>query len=112
MKKDKSLKLSKYKSKQRLKDLFLKLSDSCKTDNLRKFEYALSEVYKITFMNHKVMNFANASSNKITDYVLSLITIHNPKQISEKYKSEFEQLHDSLDEMKSAFKEVSDDEQK
>lgn len=93
--------LSKYKTKQHLKEMLKRLSTSCKEDNLEKFEYSLSEVFKISlgldysFVLNLQLN--SISYGKVIEFVYQQIIDYNPNQIKEKY---FEEISKALEEIK------------
>lgn len=88
--------LSKYKTKKRLAEMLKRLSDSCKEDNLEKFEYSISEVFKISLgLNFPLHNKGINSViwEKMVIFVYENLTSYNPKSISEKYLEEFQKLY-------------------
>ena len=84
-------KLSKYKIKHEVKELLGRIVESCKEDNLSKFQYAFSKLFKITF-NTNVTNiiFNSNSYQKITEFVYDVIVMYKPHNISILYKEELE----------------------
>ena len=90
-------KLSKYKIKHEVKELLGRIVESCKEDNLSKFQYAFSKLFKITF-NTNVTNVTNVTNiifnsnsyQKITEFVYDVIVTYKPHNISILYKEELE----------------------
>ena len=91
----KEKRLSKYKTKQKLKTMLNRIQVACKEDNIQKFEYAIVNVLHIglgvSINLNKGLDIDQPSYKKIVQFVYQTLKNYNPKQISEVYFKEFEE---------------------
>lgn len=91
----KERRLSKFKTKLKLKSMLNQIQTACKEDNIQKFEYSLVNVLKIgvgvSLNLNKGLNVEQPAYKKIVQFVYQTLKDYNPKHISEVYLKEFEE---------------------
>lgn len=93
----KEKRLSKYKTKQKLKTMLHRIQLACQEDNLEKFEYSIVNVFKISIgvsINlNKGLDIDQPSYKKIVQFVYQTLNDYKPEKISEVYLKEFEEAY-------------------